>query len=123
MKKVIKKKKDLQVKASDIFTFDAKLGRLFLEGRQLEDKEIRGLQEEVRYLEKTAIYGIWMNTVKDQAKQKMFEKAESFEDMKWGKAMLKDLELIEQINKVIKAWQPRVSPQTILSKQNQPIQH
>lgn len=117
-----KTKKSLQVKVEDLFTYDLKKGQLFLQGRSLEEKEIRGLQSEILFLEKSAIFGIWMNTIKDQAKQKMFEKATSFEDMRWGKAMLKDLELIDEINKVIKSWKPIVSPRTILSKSINPIQ-
>jgi hypothetical protein len=95
----------LRINVNDIFTYSP-AGRLFLDGKQLMEGEIMSLQAEIKFLEETRIWKIYQNTLSYRAKEKMFEKAESFDDMRWGKTMLSNLEVLRDINKIVKSWKP-----------------
>ena len=93
----------LQFKATDVLTV-AKTGGLFLGGRRLEIAEIVNLQQEVKYFKELRLHSIFLETVRDQARLVMFEKAKDFDDMRSGKAMLHALGVLENIlNAVEKA--------------------
>lgn len=95
----------LQVRAEDVFTYSPK-GVLYLAGNPLTEGEIRSLQSEVRLLEETRLWKVYQNTLSEQAKDRMFEKAQSYEDMWSGKLMLKNLEVMRDINKIVMSWKP-----------------
>ena len=95
----------LQVNADDIFTYSPK-GILYLEGKPMTEGEIRSLQNEIKFLEETRIWKIYQGTLGQQAKDRMFEKAQSYEDLWSGKLMLKQLEVMRDINKIVKSWKP-----------------
>ncbi len=93
----------LQVNAEDVFSYNPK-GVLYLEGKPLTEGEIKSLQAEIKFLEETRIWKIYQNTLSQQAKSRMFDKAQSYEDLWSGKLMLKQLEVLRDINKIIKGW-------------------
>ncbi len=95
----------LQVTAEDVFTYTPQ-GKLFLDGKQLTDGEVKSLQGEIKFLEETRIWKVYQETISQQAKDRMFEKAQSYEDMFSGKLLLKNLEIMRDINKIIKSWKP-----------------
>jgi hypothetical protein len=86
--------KELQIEPKDIFKI-TKEGYVLLGANPITKEEVSALQEEIKFLEKTRIWSIMTNGVCDLAKQIMFEKAQTFEDMRTGKAMLKNVELMK----------------------------
>lgn len=99
----------LQVNAEEVFTYNPK-GVLFLDNKSLTDGEVLSLQKEIKFLEETRIWKIYQGTLSQQAKDRMFEKAQSYEDMFSGKLMLKNLEVMRDVNKIIKSWKPIPKP-------------
>lgn len=99
----------LQVNAEEVFTYSPK-GTLYLNGKPLTEGEIRSLQNEVKFLEETKIWKVYQDTLSHQAKERMFEKAQSWEDVWSGKLMLKQLEVLRDINKIVKSWKPMQMP-------------
>jgi hypothetical protein len=94
-----------QVNAEDVFTYTPQ-GTLFFGGKQLTEGEIRSLQNEVKFLEETRIWKVYQETLANQARERMFNKAQSYEDMYSGKLLLKNLEVMRDINKIVKSWKP-----------------
>lgn len=79
---------------------------MYLNGKRLVDKDIVEFQNEIKVLEKLRIWRVYTETLRDQAKQRMFEKSVTYDDMWSGKMMLKNWEVVEDINKLIKTWKP-----------------
>ena len=113
------RKLNLQISADDVFTYTTQ-GRLLLGGEELNESRISSLKSEVQFLQQTEIWRVWQNTIADLARQRMFEKAVSFDDCWSGKMMLKNLEVMRDINKLILAWKKREVPKPI-SKTLSPI--
>lgn len=90
-------KKILQFNAEDVLTADRKTGDLFLDGVRLNKQEVINLSEEIKYFKTLRLYKILTETVKDQARLTMFERSESFDDMRNGKAMLNTIGILESI--------------------------
>jgi hypothetical protein len=86
----------LLVEPKDIYTV-TKTGSVYLGEFPVTKDELKTLQEEIKYLEKTRIWSILVNTVSDKAKEIMFEKSETFEDMRTGKAMLLNIRQMKKI--------------------------
>ena len=85
----------------DIFLID-KSGKIYLGGYAITDKELKSLQEEISYLEKTRIWGVLTNTIANDARQRMFENAISFDDMRAGKMTLYAIALMKKVINLIK---------------------
>ena len=98
------------------------LGRMIvnLGGEQASDNEVASIKEEIKFIEQTHIWQIYQNTLAEQARQKMFEKSESWEDMYCGKMMLYNLEIMRNINEIVKSWKKQ---EPIMPKPTQPIVH
>lgn len=90
-----------KVKLGDVFTRNKETGQIFLGGELITEAELANLRQEVSMLETMRVWSILQNTTTDIARLKMFEKAESFEDMRWGKALLYVRDLDNQICKFI----------------------
>jgi len=86
----------LTVEPNDIFTV-TKEGVVYLGANPMAKEELKSLQEEIKFLEKTHIWGILTATVADEAKRIMFERSETFEDMRTGKAILRSISLFKRI--------------------------
>ena len=72
-----------------------------LAGQQISDVELRNLQAEIKTLKTFRIWSIFQNTIGEYARQVMFERSKDFEDMKSGKLMLYNLEVLRDIIKKI----------------------
>lgn len=72
-------------------------GRAFLGEKIIESNEVSVLREEARILKEFKLWSIFKDTLTEQAKRVMFEKSESFDDMKYGKAILFCVDLEEGI--------------------------
>lgn len=97
-----KKQSLLEVVPTDIFRTSTK-GYIFLGVYPITKEEVISLQEEIKFLEKTRIWSILTSSIVDKAKEKMFENAETFEDMTFGKAMMKNVELMRKIMSQIRS--------------------
>lgn len=73
----------------------------YLGKERLNIGQIGNLKQEVQLIKNTQLYSIFMNTVKDQAQQIMFTKSKDFDDMRTGKAMLYNLDILDNIIKTI----------------------
>ena len=97
------KKNPLQFKSEDVLRVN-KTGTLFLGGKKLTAPEVENLKAEIRYFKTLRLYSIFMETVREQARLTMFEKAQNFDDMRSGKGMLHAIGVLENIlNAVEKA--------------------
>ena len=76
--------------------------KTYLGGYEITGKELKSLQEEIAYLEKTRIWGVLTNTIANDARQRMFENAISFDDMRAGKMTLYTIALMKKVLSLIK---------------------
>lgn len=75
--------------------------------QQIADEEWRNLAAETKAFENFRIYSILFNTLAEQAKLRMFEKALSDNDLMFGKAMLYTLDVMKQFLSSFKSYKPR----------------
>ena len=92
----------LYVDSKDIYTV-AKTGGIYIGELPITKDELKSLQEEIKFLEKTRIWSILVNTMAEKAKEIMFEKSETFEDMRTGKAMLLNIRQMKKIMAELKS--------------------
>jgi len=86
-----------------VITFDQKTGLAYLNGKPIGSQELRNLKEEVKMFRKMQISGILLNTIADQSRTIMNEKAASYEDMRHGKMMLHTISTQKSILDVIES--------------------
>ena len=87
-----------------IITYNEKTGQVFLANQPINERELASLKEEVSFLERTVVWQIITNTLYSQAQQIMFQKSTNFEDMRSGKAMLRNIEIQQNIFNIIKGF-------------------
>lgn len=75
--------------------------QLYLRGIPITAVEAKILKEEATYIEKTELWGVFQNTIADTARKVMFESAKDFDDMRTGKAMLRNLAVQKTIVKTL----------------------
>lgn len=80
-------------------------GRAFLGCKIIESSEASVLREEARIIKELKLWSVFKDTLTEQAKQVMFEKSESFDDMKYGKAILFCVDLEENIRNRMENYQ------------------
>lgn len=90
-----------------ILTHNKEKGLVFLGGERLEPAQILNLKQEAEVIASTALWKIFNNSLGDIAKKTMFEKSESYDDMKSGKMMLYNLSLMNNILKIFKTYIPK----------------
>lgn len=78
-------------------------GKLMLGREVLTNEQKKSLKEEWSFIKMTKLWQIWQNTLADTARTTMFEKSNSFEDMRTGKAMLFNLDIQKKIGELIEA--------------------
>lgn len=71
--------------------------KLFIGGKELKENEANILKEEALMLKGTKIWEFFKNTITEQAYQTMFTQSQTFDDMKTGKLMLFNLDLLEKL--------------------------
>ncbi len=101
----MKQKTLLELNPNDVLRV-SKSGALFLGKNKLADQEIVNLQQEVKYFRTLRLHGIFLETVREQARTIMFEKAKDFDDMRSGKAMLHCLGVLENIINTVEKYKP-----------------
>ena len=84
------------VDPDNVIMFD-RVGGLYVSGEKVSESESKLLKEEAIYLKNTKIWNLIINTIADQARDVIFKKSKDFEDVKSGKLMLYNLDLIEKI--------------------------
>lgn len=72
---------------------------MLLGGKEISEAEKKVLREEAKYLKESRIWKVFQETLKYQAQLVMFEKSKDFNDMLVGKAMLRNLDVQNQILK------------------------
>ncbi len=90
------------VNLNDCFTWNEQTKQGFLGGQKITEAQKRSLQEEAKSIERTLLWQVMTNTLGDIARKVMFEKSESFEDMRWGKAILYAVDLQKKIIEAVK---------------------
>jgi hypothetical protein len=66
-------------------------------GKKLSPNQASLLRNEAQMIQKMQLWKVITETLKNTARLKMFEKSESFDDMRYGKAMLYNCDVMEQI--------------------------
>ncbi len=86
---------------SEIISSDAK-GITYIDGITVTPAEFKQMKAEVKALEGFRIWKIMSETTKHHAEEKIFNKSVNMDDIRYGKAMLFNLDLQKSIIKVIK---------------------
>lgn len=71
--------------------------KIFIGKVEVSETEAKALKEEVEWLRASKIWDIFTNTVAEQARATMFNLSETFDDMKTGKLMLMNLDLLDKL--------------------------
>lgn len=85
------KVKLVEVKAEDVF-----------DNKVFTKQEIAVLKAEIDFIVKSRVWQILTNTLGDRARKVMFENATTFDDMRWGKAILYAIDIQQKIMEKIK---------------------
>jgi hypothetical protein len=89
------------VVAEDIVTQD-KFGNIYLGNIKLTAQEIKNIKEEIKFIETTRIWRIYIESLKEQAQKSIFDKAQTMDDLFAGKMMLYNLDIMLKINNIFK---------------------
>ena len=89
------------VTVEDVITQD-KRGGVYLNGALLSEQEVKNLLEEVKYIENTRMWRIYIESLKEQAQKRIFENAKTLDDLFAGKMMLYNLDVLIKINNIFK---------------------
>jgi len=92
------------VEEDKILTYSEKTGMIFLGGEKLEPEAALSLRQEAELLVNTKIWEIFQNTIGDTARKAMFEKSQSFEDMRSGKMMLYNLSILKKVVDIFRSY-------------------
>jgi hypothetical protein len=85
---------------SDIIKYDK--GQWSINGRGMTIEEMEAIKEEAKFISKTRIWALLQGTLAEEAKDRMFNKARTIDDIMWGKALLYNLDLQNQIISTLK---------------------
>lgn len=92
---------DHSVNPDDIITIsynpDKTIKNIILGGEVTTPAMVKILKEEIKAFRAFNLYKIFKSTLKDQARDIMFTKSQTFEDMRSGKMMLYNLSVIDNI--------------------------
>lgn len=77
-----------------------------LAGKKLTPVQSSLLRNEAQMISKMQLWKIMTETLRNTARLKMFEKSETFDDMRWGKAMLYNVDVMETIVNKLQEIQP-----------------
>lgn len=86
-----------EVDIDNVFTQVGKV--CLLGGKEISETERKALASEAKFLKETRLWKVFQETLKYQAQLVMFEKSQDFDDMRNGKAMLRNLDVQNQILK------------------------
>lgn len=77
-------------------------GQFIIGGQAMQENERAALREEARFVSKTRLWQIMQETLKATAQEKMFEKSVDFDDMKFGKTMLYNLDIQQKLIDILR---------------------
>lgn len=75
---------------------------LYQGSQRLSPEQRRNLNSDAETIEHTDLWRYMTNEVKYKAQEKMFAKSENYEDMYFGKAMLYNIQILEDMIKAVK---------------------
>lgn len=79
--------------------------RLQLDGKDINETELANFKQEVSFFRNSRLWNIFNESLKSQAREIMFTRSETFDDMKSGKMMLYNLSIMDNIMKLIESSQ------------------
>lgn len=71
-------------------------------GKRITPVQAKNLQDEVKMLEQTQLWKLFTETLKHEAELRMFAKAQTTEDLQWGKSILHAIGIFQTINTSIR---------------------
>lgn len=81
----------------DLIKYDVKSDRFNFKGKWLDVNSLRNLKEEAKLIKSTMLWKIITNSLREEARLTMNEKAKDFNDMMFGKMALYVIALQEKI--------------------------
>lgn len=90
-----------------------------LAGKSLTPQQAANLHTEAQVIAKMGLWKIMTETLRHTAHLKMFSKAENFDDMKWGKAMLYNIDVMETIVSKLESMEMKPPPMMSQSTREQ----
>lgn len=84
--------------------------RVLLGGKEVPIQLLKDLKFEAGKIESMKLWQVFQDTVKQQAYKAMFEKSETFDDLKSGKTMLYNLEVLKNIVDLLLKLQIKEKP-------------
>ncbi len=79
-------------------------GKMYIGGNEASPEEVDAMKEEIRFLESTRIWRLFQETVRYQAQETIITKSLSFDDVKSGKLMLVNLDILQSIVNIVKSY-------------------
>ncbi len=79
-------------------------GVIYIGGKKSDDGRLANLKSEAEFLEKSDIWTIIQESLKESAQRQMFVSSESLDDMKKGKSMLYTLSVQKNILDIFKSF-------------------
>lgn len=84
------------VQPQDVITV-LKTGQMVIDGLAIDDREAKALGEEAKFLRKSRLYSIMSRHVLAKAYQKIYTGSHTLDDLTWGKAILYDRSIEDEI--------------------------
>ena len=91
---------------SCVVTYSDKTRTIYIGGKQIPEAQALNLRSEAEFFKNTELYKLLTETKKNTAYMTMFEKSQSFEDMRFGKAMLYDISMDKKVMDIFTAYKP-----------------
>lgn len=78
-------------------------GRLYIGTQEVSDAEVRSIQEEIKFFDKTRLWQIFQGTIRQKAIDKSVIGSSTWEEVLAGKMMIHNLGVMQSILNVIKS--------------------
>lgn len=83
-----------------------KHGDIFVNGKALTAQEVKALADQVEWFRKSDLYRILYQDLLEKAKKRIFIETKTTDDLTWGKAMLYNKSVEEEIMNLIERHKP-----------------
>lgn len=89
------------IRLTDVIGYEK--GIWSINGKKISEPEMEAIREEAKYIDKTRIWALLQGTLAEQARDNLFNKAKTVDDMLFSKAVLHCLDIQDKvISKLIK---------------------
>jgi hypothetical protein len=88
---------------NNIVTFNKEKGMVFLGGRKMETTEIANFHADAEFILESGLWKAIVNTVGNDARDRIFNRSETFQDVLNGKMALYNLDLIKKLLTIFKS--------------------